>query len=250
MLVLQRAMPPLLLLLLLRFVSPGEAMDNGRALTPVQGWTAWNSLVFHPTQPAVESAMRALSRPRGGGGGGGGGSGGDFGGSSSLKSKSLVDLGYTQASLDDGWQACGAGVNHSFHDAEGYPLINLKAFPNMSALTKLGTSLGIESGWYMNNCNCAENQFTEPAQIATIVRRSAQAVVALGFTSLKLDSCGQFNNLTLWAEELNRTGVAVTIENCHQVRCAAFGQLINAAPYCTNVHVVPVARRTQFTADN
>ena len=30
------------------------ALDNGRALTPVQGWTAWNSLVFHPTQTAVE----------------------------------------------------------------------------------------------------------------------------------------------------------------------------------------------------
>ena len=68
----------------------------------------------------------------------------------------------------------------------------------------------------MNNCNCAENQFTDPLQIADIVRGSAQAVAALGFTSLKLDSCGQFNNLTLWAEELNRTGVAVQIENCHQ----------------------------------
>ena len=59
----------------------------------------------------------------------------------------------------------------------------------------------------MNNCNCAENQFTNPGQIANIVRRSAQAVARLGFTSLKLDSCGQFNNLTLWADELNRTGV-------------------------------------------
>eukprot|EP00666_Eupelagonemidae_sp_cell4sb_P015007 gene15007-23470_t len=68
----------------------------------------------------------------------------------------------------------------------------------------------------MNNCACAENMFTEPAQIARVVRRSAQAVAALGFASLKLDSCGQFNNVTLWAEELNRTGVAVAIENCHQ----------------------------------
>ena len=25
--------------------------------------------------------------------------------------KSLVDLGYVQANLDDAWQACGAGVN-------------------------------------------------------------------------------------------------------------------------------------------
>jgi hypothetical protein len=199
---------PLLLLSVLYITMPAtEAMMNGRALTPPQGWTAWNSLVFHPTQAAVESAMRGMAQQRSGG-------------------NSLRSLGYNQASLDDAWQACDAGVNRSFHDAEGNPLIDLKAFPNMSAMTALGRTLGIKSGWYMNNCNCAENQFTDPTQIANIVRRSAQAVASLGFTSLKLDSCGQFNNLTLWAEELNRTGVAITIENCHQggmtpgVRCA------------------------------
>ena len=68
----------------------------------------------------------------------------------------------------------------------------------------------------MNNCECSENQFTDPIQIAMIVRRSAEAVARLGFKSLKLDSCGQFNNMTLWAEELNATGVAIAIENCHQ----------------------------------
>ena len=40
----------------------------------------------------------------------------------------------------------------------------------MSAMTAFGKTLGIESGWYMNNCNCAENQFTDPVQIANIVR--------------------------------------------------------------------------------
>ena len=38
----------------------------------------------------------------------------------------------------------------------------------------------------------------------------------LGFTSLKIDSGGQFNNMTLWAAELNATGVSIAIENCHQ----------------------------------
>ena len=110
-------------------------MDNGRALTPPQGWTAWNSLAFHPTQSAVEAAMRGLARPHGGGSAGAGGA------------KSLVDLGYAQANLDDGWQACDAGVNRSFHDAHGNPLINTKVFPSMSAMTALGRSLGIKSGW-------------------------------------------------------------------------------------------------------
>jgi hypothetical protein len=38
--------------------------------------------------------------------------------------RSLFDVGYTFANLDDGWQACGAGVNGSFHDAEGFPLMD------------------------------------------------------------------------------------------------------------------------------
>ena len=83
-------------------------------------------------------------------------------------------------------------------------------------MTALAASLGIQPGLYMNNCMCSENMFTDPAQILTIVRRSAAAVARLGFLNLKLDSCGQFNNLTLWAEQLNATGVAIAIENCHQ----------------------------------
>ena len=153
---------------------PGAAaLDNGRALTPPAGWTAWNVYVFHPTQLLVEASMRALARPRG------------------PQNRSLVDLGYLQANLDDAWQACGAGVNRSFHDAAGNPLWNERAFPNVSAMTELGASLGIEPGLYMNNCQCSENMFTDPAQIAAIVRRSAAAVARLGFLSLKLDSCGK-----------------------------------------------------------
>ena len=199
------------LLLLSTHLAPlAFTLDNGRALTPVAGWSAWNTYSFHPTQQLVEASMRALAQPR------------DWRGRVADASiagglqKSLVDLGYVQANLDDAWQGCRAGVNRSFHDKAGNPLVNLKAFPNISAMTALGASLGIEPGWYMNNCLCSENQFTDPAQIAMVVRRSAEAVARLGFKSLKLDSCGQFNNMTLWAEQLNATGVAIAIENCHQ----------------------------------
>ena len=48
------------------------------------------------------------------------------------KLTSLVDLGYTYAGLDEGWAACGKGVNRSFHDAQGRPLINDK-FPDMAS---------------------------------------------------------------------------------------------------------------------
>ena len=42
---------------------------------------------------------------------------------------SLADLGYVSAGVDDGWQACGAGVQGSFHDAEGRPIVNTTRFP-------------------------------------------------------------------------------------------------------------------------
>ena len=87
--------------------------------------TIWDDVIaVHPRQ--------ALAKPRrkGGEGGGGGGS----------KLQSLAALGYAQASLDDAWQACDTGVNRSFHDIDGNPLIDLKLFPNMSAMTSLGRS--------------------------------------------------------------------------------------------------------------
>lgn len=35
------------------------------------------------------------------------------------KPMSLLDLGYENCGLDDNWQACGKGVNGSFHDVNG-----------------------------------------------------------------------------------------------------------------------------------
>ena len=36
--------------------------------------------------------------------------------------KSLLDVGYTFANLDDGWQDCGKGVNGGYHDKDGCEL--------------------------------------------------------------------------------------------------------------------------------
>ena len=93
-----------------------DGLDNGRALTPVQGWTAWNSLVFHPTQDAVEAAMRGLAKQRNATTGQpvtpeAYTTGTATSTTTTTTHKSLVDLGYAQANLDDGWQDCGAGVN-------------------------------------------------------------------------------------------------------------------------------------------
>ena len=117
------------------------SLDNGRALLPVAGWSAWNTYSFHPTQQLVEASMRALAQPRD--------HLGRWAGLSATggPQKSLVDLGYVQANLDDAWQDCNGGVNGSFHDSRGNPLINPKTFPNVSAMNALAASLGIEPGW-------------------------------------------------------------------------------------------------------
>ena len=63
------------------------------------------------------------------------------------KKMSLADLGYISVGLDDAWQACGTGVNGSFHDAEGNPLVDTKKFPSMKNMTDYGHSLGLKIGW-------------------------------------------------------------------------------------------------------
>ena len=49
--------------------------------------------------------------------------------------------------------------------------------------------------------------------IANHMEMSAAAVAKYGFDGLKLDGCGQFRNLTWWAELLNKTGRHILIEN-------------------------------------
>ena len=56
--------------------------------------------------------------------------------------------------------------------------------------------------------------YTNATDIANNMERSAVALAALGFDSVKLDGCGQFRNLTWWAELLNETKRPVLIENC------------------------------------
>ena len=62
---------------------------------------------------------------------------------------SLVQLGFDRIGLDDGWQACGQGVNKSFHDSNGRPLINTTRFPDMKAMVTHARSRGLKAGWYM-----------------------------------------------------------------------------------------------------
>jgi len=67
----------------------------------------------------------------------------------------------------------------------------------------------------MNNCICQEHSWKGEDNITKHMERSARAVAEYGFDGVKLDGCGQFRNLTWWAELLNATGRKILIENCH-----------------------------------
>lgn len=177
-------------------------IDNGIGLTPPMGWRSWNCYGRDVDQNKMESIMNKMTqRMRAVDG----------------INTSLSDLGYNNCGLDDNWQQCGAGAFGSFHDAQGNPIINVTRFPDMKAMTDYGHNLGLRVGWYMNNCICREGSWNwkGDVNITKHMTRSAQAVADYGFDGLKLDGCGEFLNLTWWAELLNATGRPVMIENCH-----------------------------------
>jgi alpha-galactosidase len=178
-----------------------QAADNGLALTPPMGWRSWNCYHGAVNQTLMEGIMdRMAERTRLVDG----------------VPTSYADLGYANCGLDDNWQACGAGVSGSFHDAAGNPLVNSKTFPSMKGMTDHGHALGLRVGWYMNNCICPEHEWTgNQTYIDMHMARSAQAVADMGFDGLKLDGCGQFRNLTQWYALLNATGRPILVENCH-----------------------------------
>ncbi len=71
-----------------------------------------------------------------------------------INGKSLAGVGYTDVGLDDGWQACGAGFDGSFHYKNGTPIVNTTLFPSLKNMTDHDHSLNLTAGWYGNNCIC------------------------------------------------------------------------------------------------
>eukprot|EP01060_Flectonema_neradi_P038223 TRINITY_DN796_c1_g1_i1.p1 TRINITY_DN796_c1_g1~~TRINITY_DN796_c1_g1_i1.p1 ORF type:complete len:408 (+),score=110.35 TRINITY_DN796_c1_g1_i1:65-1288(+) len=182
-------------------VASVQAIDNGYGMTPPMGWRSWNCYGGGVNQDLMESVMDKMAeRNR----------------TVDGKLTSYADLGYTAVGLDDNWQACGAGIDKSFHDAQGNPIVNTKRFPSMKAMVDHGHSLNLKVGWYANNCICKEDMFNSSDYIALHMKNSVKAIVDAGFDGVKLDSCGQFKNLTWWGQLLNETGRPVMIENCHQ----------------------------------
>ena len=122
---------------------------------------------------------------------------------------SLFDVGFQSIGIDEGWEGCGEGVNHTQHYLNGTPAVNNK-FPSLQRLVEYGHHKGVKMGFYQNGCACGER----------IERRinyegDVRALVGYGFDSVKLDGCGRQKNLTLYAELMNKSGHSFEIENCH-----------------------------------
>lgn len=65
---------------------------------------------------------------------------------------------------------------------------------------------------YGNNCICSEHNYPN---VTAHMQGDVNAVTQYGFNGIKLDGCGEFLNLTWWADLLNATGRPILIENCH-----------------------------------
>jgi hypothetical protein len=93
--------------------------------SPRAGWRSWNQFSTQINQTLIEATYDAMVklRPRANGTG----------------TTSLLHLGYRHAGIDDGWQKCDAGAGKGkeagFHNASGYPLVDLSIFPDLRGMT-------------------------------------------------------------------------------------------------------------------
>jgi len=161
------------------------------------GWRSWNLYGANVNQEIIESQMTGISsRKRQVNG----------------VPTSLADLGYSDVGLDDNWQLCGKyGPNgYTFHNADGFPIVNPARFPDFIAMTTYAHSLNLTAGWYGNNCICSDH-----CSDITCYQGDVDAVIAYGFDSIKLDGCGAERDLDTYAALFNATGKSILIENCH-----------------------------------
>ena len=113
------------------------------ATTPPMGWRSWNSLLNGIDDKIILSQARALA-----------------------SAHKLRAVGYNRVGIDGGWVCqnpstprglactCG-GVNGSYHDHNGNPVVGSGRFPNLTQLVSEVHALGLKLDFYGNSCNCA-----------------------------------------------------------------------------------------------
>lgn len=180
--------------LVLSALATNNGFPNSLGRTPPRGARTWNSVRQDINQSFVASQVDGLLAPIG------------------TINTTLFAASYTDFGIDDAWEACGAGVNGSYHDASGRPIVNASRFPDLRALTAGARAKGVTMSWYGNCCGCAkaEHKLSEPHYV-----QDAQAAADYGFSGIKIDGCGNEPNMTSWATALNATGVPLMLENCN-----------------------------------
>ena len=126
---------------------------------------------------------------------------------------SLCDLGYCSVGVDEGWEGCGQGVDHTQHDAQGNPTIDA-AFPDTGKMVQQIHALNLSAGWYLNGCKCGEH-----VEKTINYEGDIRKLHAFDFDGVKIDGCGHQRNQTLYAALMKQSGKNYTIENCHWGDC-------------------------------
>eukprot|EP00602_Paraphysomonas_sp_CaronLab_P000574 CAMPEP_0185023338 /NCGR_PEP_ID=MMETSP1103-20130426/6019_1 /TAXON_ID=36769 /ORGANISM="Paraphysomonas bandaiensis, Strain Caron Lab Isolate" /LENGTH=434 /DNA_ID=CAMNT_0027555893 /DNA_START=39 /DNA_END=1343 /DNA_ORIENTATION=+ len=183
-------------------------IDNGKGITPPMGWRSWNLFGADVNQDLISKQMDGMvSRKR----------------TVNGVPTSLLDLGYSDVGLDDAWQLCGDyGTDHNtYHDENGTPVINKDVFPDLRKMTDYAHRLGLTAGWYGNNCICEDHCDSDECY-----QEDVNALVNLGFDSVKLDGCGAQLDLDKWADLIEKTGHSILIENCH------WGNTVPTSDWC------------------
>ena len=181
-----------LLLLFAALLPSAKALDNGLARTPPMAWRSWNAYHTDMNQTLIMAVVDEVAKVR-------------------KEGISLASLGYDMVGIDEGWEGCGQGAHHTQHYANGTPAVNLAKFPDLKALVAYGHSKGVKMGFYLNGCACGERE-----ELRINYEGDVNFTHGLGFDGVKIDSCGQQRNMTLYAELFNKTRRPIVIENCHQ----------------------------------
>jgi len=172
------------------------------APTPPRGWRSWIAYQHHADQAKMEGAIAALHKKRPLGAGG--------------APVSLQDLGYADVGLDGGWATC-AGVNASYHDAQGKLLVNYTKFPSFAAMNAKAHTAGITSSWYLNCDQCVTTEnLTISATTDAWYASDAKLAAELQFDGVKFDTQpnGPNWNISRWSEALAATKRPMVIEDC------------------------------------
>ena len=166
---------------------------NGKATRPPMAWRSWNAFLANIDDALIRSNIDALVQKTKAG-------------------SSLWDVGFKSIGIDEGWEGCGMGVDHTQHYANGTPAVNTK-FPDMPALVAYGHGQKdrVAMGFYQNGCACGEHK-----ELLINYEGDVKALVDFGpFDSVKLDGCGHQKNMSLYAALMNTSGKSYEIENCH-----------------------------------